>query len=295
MKIVTKLLLASLVLVLAGGILFLVAFAGSGWRFPSSYSAKDELYVENAGEEIYRIELDLTNEDIRVVYGDVFSVSYQDVYSKEGTLHRAIVFEREGSVLKIDALQIKHWRLFSFDYPDVNITITSPHGRACELDLRLTNGDIDIIGESGEHFESCFFKNVNGDVALKNVDAKSLTRISTNGDTTFSGETRADKIEVECVNGEITLENGNIYTQLLKMETTNGEIEFDGGTVYSNDITLDTNNGDIDIRLSGKRGDYSVTLETTNGDHNIVSGGNGAKRLSIETTNGDIEVGFTED
>lgn len=294
MKMIKWLLVAAILLILAGGLIFLIGLSLNGWKLTSSYTTKDGLYVEEAGKEIYKIELDVTNEDVKVEYGDVFTVKYQDVYCKDDTLYRAIIFENEGGVLKIDALQIKHWMLFPFGYPDVNITITIPHGRACELDLKSTNGDFDIIGESGERLESCYLKNVNGDVSLKNVEAKSLTRISTNGDTAFWGEIRADKIEIECVNGEITLENGNIYTQLLKIETTNGEIELNDGTVHSDSITLETTNGEIDIKVFGKREDYTVELDTANGDYNVFPGGNGTKQLNIETTNGDIAVRFTE-
>ena len=294
MRFLTKLLVTSLLLILAGSILFLVAFAGSGLRFPTSFTTKDCLYVEEAGNEIHKIELDLTNEDVRIEYGDVFSVKYLDVYLKNDSIYRAIILENDAGVLKIAPKQRK-LRLFSFNYPDVNVTITIPYERQCDLALESTNGDFDILGKEGEKFKNCSIKVVNSEIKFKNVIADDLNLKTNNGDIKFLGVTKANSITLKTGNGEIVLENGNIYTDTLRINTNNGEIEFGDGTVHSNDIALETNNGDIEINLSGKRGDYSVTLETTNGDHNIVSGGNGAKRLSIETTNGDIEVGFTEE
>ena len=292
MKIMTKILIISVLLLLVGGIIFFLGFAANGFRFPTSFFTKDGLYVESAGEEIYKIEIDTSSEDVKIEYGDVFSVSYKDVYHREDTLYRAVTFETKGGVLKIDVLQFKLF-LLSFGYPDVEIKVTVPKGRVCDISIDTVNGDINVLAQ-GEKIGTLDIESSNGDTKLTGVSADAILYDTTNGDLVFRGETKAKSICIEATNGEVALENGSIKSEEIKIDTTNTDVELDGGNVATDCLTYETTNGDLEIRLSGRREDYTVSYETTNGDTNIYPGGSGAKKISIHTTNGDVEVEFTE-
>jgi hypothetical protein len=118
----------------------------------------------------------------------------------------------------------------------VQVDVTLPSSVIAELDLKASNGSINLSKVLGSNL---VLRTSNGKMILDNITA--------------------DKIDGKTSNGRISL--NTVYAESLSMKTSNGKIE---GELKSQDVYLETSNGKIDLDLPCvESGEYQ--MHTSNG------------------------------
>ena len=295
MKIIKILLIIAVIAAFVGFIFFMAALAAGGWdiRTLSTVVIEDKTYEENTANEIQSITVKYDNADIKVTEGDTFSVKYPVKYTKSGKAISKISVRDNGGTLyieeRVDAFRQIVGGLFDFTNPVIEITV--PKGRVTSLRLETDNGDVFIIGGEATEFKNIGIETDNSDTVFKNVSAESILLETDNGDAKLENVKVSGAIDIETSNGEVDF-YGTVAAGNIKIDTDNGEISAENGVIDAKVLEIETDNGDVEIKLAGKKEDYSVTVKTDNGDKNISNSTGGERILNIRTDNGDVEVYF---
>jgi DUF4097 and DUF4098 domain-containing protein YvlB len=173
------------------------------------------------------------------------------------------------------------WHLYS-----VEIIITLPVDKVHTLDLKTTNGQLDL---SGLEAETIILSSTNGMISFDDLVSETFVADTTNGK--ISGMVDASNANVDTTNGEIDLNLPCTKSGEYTLDTTNGKIDLQvpktGDIGY--DLDLDTSISGIDVELPDL--DY-----TTNDDKRVIAKTSGFNSKAIQitiqadTTNGNIEI-----
>ncbi len=150
------------------------------------------------------------------------------------------------------------------------------HGRATVLDIRVSNGQIDVNGirESGK------LRTSNGRIVLDGV---------------------AGEFDVDTSNGGVTIRDA---TGEFEANTSNGAIDFNGELTPGGRNRMTTSNGSIEVVFQGEasvivdastsrgrvRSELPVTATLTEEDRLVGTIGDGEADLFIDTSNGSITI-----
>ena len=173
------------------------------------------------------------------------------------------------------------WHLYT-----VEIILTLPVDKVHMLDLKTTNGELDLPGLTAE---TIILSSTNGEIKFDDIIANSIMADTTNGRIT--GMMDAVSAIIDTTNGEIDLNLPCTQSGEYTMDTTNGKIELQ--IPKTGDIGFDL---DLDTSMSGIDVDLPDLDYTTNEDKRVIAKTSGylAKAVQIiilaDTTNGNIEI-----
>ena len=291
-----KLLVCGLIALLAGGILFTIAFAASGFSFEklSGLSWEGRTFTESADAKTVVIDVD--NSDVTVKFdknADKITVSYFVCNNRSGKELKNFNVTDSNGTLSLKEHTRWQYDLFLWTYKDTDVTVIIPEGRAVSLDISTDNGDVNIYGSA--NIQNLHIDTDNGDAEINGqISAKGVTVETDNGDVEITGSFTANSLTVETDNGTFEAE-GSLTVNTLSIETDNGEIDAEDALITANKISFSTDNGDIEARLFGAEADYKIAVETDNGKSNVTNQTTGSRALNIETDNGDVYIIFANE
>ena len=142
-------------------------------------------------------------------------------------------------------------------YYSVNVEVQLPQASKVRLDLKTSNGRINIRDLTGSTMKA---KSSNGRLQLDNIKAKHVEADSSNGRIMVSG-VDAEKLLLYTSNGRV---EGYITTKETDIHTSNGKIVLDIKPQGSGKYNLKTSNGRVDLTLPDTLAyGYDVDLRTS--------------------------------
>ena len=286
-----QILIIAAALFLVGGIVFFIAFAASGFNFNglSPMTVENKTYTESATNPINSITLKYLNADVKIAFGDTLSVSYPTILSKGGNaVSEVFVTDTNGKLTLSERIDPMKSIVLGDIKPEVVISV--PRDRVCDFRIETENGSVTMEGE-GLPVGSFIADTDNGNVTLNKLSATAIHASTDNGFITVTDATASVKIALETDNGEIEM-FGNITAPALEAETSTGDISHENGAIFSDKINITTEIGDIEATLAGSQSDYTILIEKSLGTSNVSNATGGSKRAELETDMGDIEISF---
>ncbi len=308
-----KAVIVASVMIVAGIITIISAFAANGFSWPNvqinlkdmkseniQYEKKTE-YVKDAFKSI-DIE---SSSDIDVMVkkaeGDADYVEYYDC---AGLTHHVDV---KDGVLKITADDTRNsafnislgvstvtWPsvtvyLAGTEYEDIKI-VTGSGDVDVEYYLAVKNIDIVTssgdIGITGANADSITVKASSGCIKLDSVATEELNLSANSGDLTLSDTVAADKAEFTTKSGDIN--STNMKTESVVCNASSGDITLSDSDAAV--FTIETSSGDVSVDItSNKRFNYKT--KTSSGDVDVPDSYVDAEgSCEIITSSGDIDV-----
>lgn len=211
-----------------------------------------------------RVSLDNVNGDVRITGWDRNEVKVDAIKrsrSDEGLKNARIEVDADSNSIHIETKysESRSWG-WNHDSADVDYTITVPRGANLD-EISLVNGDIDIADVQGDVSAS----SVNGRIQVRGLRGD-LDLSTVNGplEATVDQISNTGRIELESVNGPITVYLPSSADAQIEAETVSGSISNDFGLQEERDRY-------VGEELSGKLG-------------------NGSTRISLENVNGSISL-----
>lgn len=308
-----KILLTGFILLLCGGIIFVICLAVSGWdiRFLSNVTAQEIEYTEPPESQLTNITIDYENTDILVYTQDAPTVRivYPQSFYKNGEKATEVTITETENTLKITEKSINGWQFWNFTAPKTKLYL--PADRTYTLTLSTNNGNVTLDGtaysvnaislttDNGNiHTKKAITaqgkvnaETNNGNITLQEVSAQNITAETDNGNVCLYTGVATEQIRLETNNGNVTItKSGTANT--VHLSSDNGNIEVDGVTAES--ITFETDVGNVEGTVIGKKSDFTITVEHNLGETDLYPQTGGAKTLHVETDIGNIEIRFTE-
>jgi DUF4097 and DUF4098 domain-containing protein YvlB len=213
-----------------------------------------------------RVELDNINGDVHISSWDqdqvkVDAIKYAD--SKERLDEAKIEIDSRNDTLSIRTKYPEHDRHWDWNGHDraatVDYTVTVP--RMSRLDeIKLINGELDVIGVSGEVRASC----INGRLEAKNLAGEArLSTINGRLDARFD-QLSGRSVELNSVNGSVDLTIPSDSNAEVEANTVSGGIENDFGlhvnrhSFVGHDLRGELGKGGTRIRLQNVNGRVEI-------------------------------------
>ena len=283
------LLIISVVTLGLGGVLFATAIAvGGGIRGLSTTTAEIVTYSEPLSDTTELISLDFDTDDIEIVFGNTFSLSYPVKSTKNGKPFTEVSVVNKDNTLSVSERNVRHFSGFDIVSDDYKVTLTIPYGRALALNIETDTGDVRISGE-GEFFTRVDIESDTGDVYLNNLKSTTL-EVSVNTADVELRDIEVGDIDVESDTGDV--EFTNVICETLTVETDTGDVSCDDGLLDAQTIAISTETGDVELDLVSSRSEYSVSVRTRTGHSNVSDFEIGTRKVNVETDTGDIEIQF---
>lgn len=287
-----KWLLAGGLLIIIGGLLFVIGMSALKWDFykldTTEYTAKNF----TVSEEITGVDFNVDTFPVVIKSGSSFTLDYYEASDSnvEVTIENGIlkIYEKHKP---FDLLR-KSW--FSFGRLNHVYELTLPADVA--LDFTGANGDVKFEGVS---LSSVTLDITNADLMFNNCNFFNLGVKLTNGDIEFYDCT-ADTVTVNSTNIDFEAINCNFSS--LTVKGTNADVSVIKSTVP--EISLSSTNADYVLRnvnvdnltvkgtnldayilINGEREDYTVTV-----NNEIKSTGRTDKTVNVIGTNRDVDL-----
>ena len=309
-------LIAAAGLVIAGGVLFVVAMTMSGWDFT-------KLSTESRETNEYRVEETYGNISVQTDTADIRLIPSEDgttkviCHEKSRATHKVEV--RDGT-LYIELVDTRKW----YDHINIGvdhseITICLPGGEygamtaigsTCDvkipaefgfrsLDVSVSTGDVTTAASVAGAMR---IKASTGDIRLDHLSAQSLSLTVSTGKITATGVTVAEAAEMRVSTGKVNLKDlscgsltstGNtgdmsminvVATGTMSITRSTGDVRMDACDAA--EIVVKTDTGDVTGTLLTEK---VFMVKTDTGDVDVprsVTGG----ACEITTDTGDIRV-----
>ncbi len=272
-----KWVIAAVVLILAGGLIFAGAMMALNWDFNKLGTDKFLTNTYEVSGEFNKISIDSFTTDVEFIFTE--NEKCKVVCFEEEKLKHSVSVSEGTLVIKTE--DFRKW------YDHIGISFTVP-----KMTVYLPDSE----------YESLNLKTATGDVKLPKEF--SFDKIEINGDTCDieCNASASSLIEIKTDTGDIEL--SNITAGEVKATVSTGDVYFNNLAVKGK-ITVISNTGDVslersdadEIYINTDTGDVKGTLltakvfftETSTGDVSVpktVTGG----RCEIKTSTGDIEV-----
>lgn len=302
MKMTQKWLMIAAALLLVGLMLVLsvLAFYWGDWTAFNTAEPMEPVNQSVAGGEVTKLQVELDNEDVRLVHteDDSFHVQWY-----EGSSPRFQLELGEDGTLKIEQS--------SFSEPLVQIDFSAV-SRALLIEVPASfTGTTELT-------------NTAGDIAIRDLDLPGNLRCnSTSGSVDLRDVGVAGDLEAETVSGEIQAlgvstsgtmtmistagdqQITRLQAKTLYLHSTSGQMEL-GQLQVSDDLTIGTTSGDViwqdldaeQIQISTTSGEvegmlsghYQVVAESTSGEIDVTGAVMGTRLATIQTVSGDIKI-----
>lgn len=318
-KLFSKIILISLLVILIGGIFVLISFASIGFDLVklSTTRAVESVYTEVGEATSLKIDSDIS--DITVRFGgEKIVIKYTEVFNKRDKQKTKVTVKEASGVIEITADETYDVNFNLFDFAKRKIDVTLPEGRPYQLNIEADTADIAFVGGAGGVGAIAELLSVNietdtgdivargmalnitdaltievdtGDVELCDVKAKTFSISTDTGDIEV-GALTAETVRLETDTGDI--DGGSMTAGTVTLLTDTGDIDIGDGAIDAKNTEIKTSTGDVDAAIKGKQSDYTIDIKTRTGDSNLSSSAGGEKILKITTGTGDVEVDFTE-
>ncbi len=292
-------LVLAVLLILAGGVLFVCTMATLHWDFTKLSTIKYETNTYEISEAFHTITMNTDTADIIFVPSDDEKcrvVCYEEtnanhsVTVKDGTLTIELVEDKTIS---------DYIRNIGINFESPQITVYLPQAEYKALVIREDTGDVQLPKEI--QFESvdisvstgditCFasvsgqlkIKTSAGDIRVEDVTADDLDLAVSTGDVQLEN-IRCNALLASGNTGDISLKNV-IATETISIIRTTGDVRFDGADAAT--IFVKTDTGDVTgTLLSAKQ----FLPQSDTGDVEVPQTSSGGK-CEIITSTGDIKL-----
>lgn len=302
-----KVLIAAIILILLGGIVFVGALAAADFdidRFSTSatYEKKSKTYTYT-GQSIF---VDDSDGYIRVVKSEDADI-HIEYYESEKDTYR---ISDDGDIRFVKKSVHKWFDFFGYrNIPVVGMTVALPENYDADLSLSTSNGKVSADNVTAVEIR---LATSNGGLELSGLTCDSLFARTSNGEVEAFALRVAGKAELKTSNGGVNINdivsaeviagssNGSIDARDVEapkvtLKTSNNGINVQN-IKATREIVLKSSNGSIRGNIAGSMADYNITSETSNGRNNLPSDAHlGDIRLNVDTSNGNIDIDFLED
>lgn len=316
MKSAKKWIVAALLLILTGGVIFCGVMTAFGWDFTKLSTSSYEKNSYQVEEAYTNISVSTDTADIIFVLSENSQTSVE-CYERKKEKHSVTV---EDGTLVIKAVDTRKWyEHIGIDFGSSKITVSLPQKEYEALSIKSDTGDvaipkelrfesIDIAGHTGDvkNYASTSggikVKTTTGKIYMEGVFAEKLDLTVSTGNVTALDVACAGDVTVEVSTGKTCLTNltcqnltssgdtGDILlknvvaTQKFTIERDTGDVKFEGSDAA--EIFVETDTGDVTGTLLTQK--HFIT-KTDTGDVRVPDTKEGG-RCEITTDTGDIEI-----
>lgn len=307
-----KAVIAASIMIVAGIIIVISAFAVNGFRWPNvtvnlaHMTSEPVNYIKKTvdiKDKFSSIEVKSASDVDVAVKKASGDTSYVEYYDCENLTHHVDVSD---GVLRITAddsrnvafnvsigLYTGAWPsvtvyLAGTEYDDLKIVTSSGD---IDMEYYLLVGNIDIEASSGDvtvngaNSDSLTIATRSGDIKIDSASSKD-TRISANSGDVSLGDVVTDNVDLKTSSGNIT--SGSIKAKRINGRASSGDVMI--RDCDASEINIMTKSGDVSIGI-GSEMKYEYTTKTSSGDVNVPDSVKGADgKCNIETSSGDIDV-----
>lgn len=307
-----KAVIAASIMIVAGIIIVISAFAVNGFRWPNvtvnlaHMTSEPVNYIKKTvdiKDKFSSIEVKSASDVDVAVKKASGDTSYVEYYDCENLTHHVDVSD---GVLRITAddsrnvafnvsigLYTGAWPsvtvyLAGTEYDDLKIMTSSGD---IDMEYYLLVGNIDIEASSGDvtvngsNSDSLTIATRSGNIKIDSASSKD-TRISANSGDVSLGDVVTDNVDLKTSSGNIT--SGSIKAKRINGRASSGDVMI--RDCDASEINIMTNSGDVSIGI-GSEMKYEYTTKTSSGDVNVPDSVKGADgKCNIETSSGDIDV-----
>ena len=288
-----KAVIAASIMIVAGIIIVISAFAVNGFRWPNvtvnlaHMTSEPVNYIKKTvdiKDKFSSIEVKSASDVDVAVKKASGDTSYVEYYDCENLTHHVDVSD---GVLRITAddsrnvafnvsigLYTGAWPsvtvyLAGTEYDDLKIVTSSGD---IDMEYYLLVGNIDIEASSGDvtvngsNSDSLTIATRSGDIKIDSASSKD-TRISANSGDVRLGDVVTDNVDLKTSSGNIT--SGSIKAKRINGRASSGDVMI--RDCDASEINIMTNSGDVSIGI-GSEMKYEYTTKTSSGDVNVPDG-----------------------
>lgn len=293
MKTLTKIcLIVSVLLLLAGTILFVCGMSVKDWDFQTLNTVIHEPKEYVAQGEIAKITVDVDTSDVRVKTSEssnVLTCNYTVAKDLVSGKTAQISISEDNGELTIAESPLAY-SPFQWNTQASSVLLVIPSDIASlQITTRVGKIELDAL-------------NVRGTLnATTDTGAISVTNCTVTESITLSGnvcdirlqDTEAQKIAADIDVGNISCQ-GILSAAQLTMNTDLGNIDLSGGETDAIELTLSCSLGNIRAALAGAREDYAADVECDAGESNLYPSASGTRKLTVRCNMGNIDISFTK-
>ena len=307
-----KAVIAASIMIVAGIIIVISAFAVNGFIWPNvtvnlaHMTSEPVNYIKKTvdiKDKFSSIEVKSASDVDVAVKKASGDTSYVEYYDCENLTHHVDVSD---GVLRITAddsrnvafnvsigLYTGAWPsvtvyLADTEYDDLKIVTSSGD---IDMEYYLLVGNIDIEASSGDvtvngaNSDTLTIATRSGNIKIDSASSKD-TRISANSGDVSLGDVVTDNVDLKTSSGNIT--SGSIKAKRINGRASSGDVMI--RDCDASEINIMTKSGDVSIGI-GSEMKYEYTTKTSSGDVNVPDSVKGADgKCNIETSSGDIDV-----
>jgi DUF4097 and DUF4098 domain-containing protein YvlB len=297
MNVRRNLLITALILILAGGVIFVFALSTVGFDFEKLGNRKMTSYELSPDEPFEYVSAVLNDCDLAIVPSPDGKTSLK-IYAPEDA---PVAMTVENGVMRIEhSAKTNRTRLISFFRTEAPfVTLYLPDDLNLSLTAVLTSGDVDLqvanrfgnvsiqtvsgdVAWNGDVEGQMFdFTTTSGDVNLTRISAAGLSVATVSGDIGIGVCTADGALSVGTTSGDTLLEDAEADTFLFHSES--GDLRVSGAS-FNREINLSSVSGEMQLGDLVTEG--LCQIGTTSGDVHFVR--SGASRFDIGTVSGDV-------
>lgn len=287
---------AAVILILLGGILFMVTMAGNGWDLGRLSTVKTETVTHRIEEAFGDIAITSDTAELRFVLSEDGSCEVTCTQPED----EAFSVQVADGVLTIDASSGLKWYEEIFRIGGKReVTVSVPAGTYGRLTIRESTGDITIpagpvftemdltattgsavIGASVSGTLSA--KASTGGISLNGMTAAAIALKTTTGDISCSDVGSAGEIGITVSTGDVSLTNVNCAS--LKTDGSTGNLQLTN-TAVSGELRAERSTGNIRFTQSDAE---TIRIRTSTG--NVAGDLSSAKSFLTDTSTGTVDV-----
>ena len=292
-KILNSTLIVGAVILLIGGLIFVIAFGTAGFNLNAfSYVSLSEKTFSETGTTT---AIEVTAEKANVYFyaakeNQGLTVKYTVRKSREGNLLNDVTFTEQDGMLLVEETESSEGRLLILDIQDPQIEIYLPTDRTYDLSVNSEIGNVRISGTFS--MNNVLFNTKTGMIYTeKSTLTGTAVALSAIGGNVNVGEITADEVSASVVNGSISI-NGNVTADTFSASSKNGQIYYRSSVIVASSVTLSATRGNVKAKLLGTAGDYLTTVTVEKGRSNVEETFSGTKHLLINVSDGNIHIDF---
>lgn len=251
-------LIIATLLVVAGGILFVIGMTEKKWDFNKLSTEEFETNISLVSEEFSKISVNVETADVSVV--PVEDVGCKIIFYEQAKVkHLATV---DDETLTISVVDQRQW------YDKVGISVSSPR-----ILIYLPEKD----------YESLYIESSTGDITLQNMTVGNINLSVSTGDINVSSVDCEGSFKTEGSTGKLNLSNVMVK-ETLSVERSTGDVEFE--SCDAGEILINTSTGNVNGTLLSEKIFFA---QTSTGKVNVPKTTTGGK-CEINTSTGNINV-----
>ena len=306
----TKIIIAGLICLLIGVVIFFVGFALADFDI-TKISTESKIQMKN---------FDSVN-DVKEIIVEEKNLLFEIRKSTDDSVHFTYyendkeyydINQSDDGVLSIVKKDTRKWYdyIFNINFQTNEPVIYIPKNYSGDLSVEDSNSSIDISDVTAMNVS---LTTSNGKIVADKVMTSGKFDVSTSNGSIIISKMKAsgdfisrtsngkiDLEDVEAANFDLKTSNANVILNSIisqndiALVTSNGQIDLEN-IDFSNGFKCRSSNGSISGEIKGNVSDYSIKSKTSNGNNNLPENSSGGdKSIDIETSNSSIEVNFID-